>query len=65
MAHRNRPVPDKQAPIVLMQRVLSAPLIRREAVARGRALLASPWWCRTDEVAEQLARHTLAAGRRR
>ena len=39
---------------MLVERVLSAPLIRREAVARGRALLASKRWCHTDEVVEQL-----------
>jgi hypothetical protein len=44
--------------------VLSAPLVRREAVARGRALLASPRWCRTDEVVEQLV-HCMEADRLR
>jgi len=39
---------------VLVERVLSAPLVRREAVARGRALLASNRWCYIDEVVEQL-----------
>ena len=40
--------------MVLVERVLSAPLTRREAVARGRALLASARWCHTEEVVEQL-----------
>ena len=63
MPHPNHPLPDKRPPVVLVQRVLSAPLIRPEAVARGRALLASPWWARTDDVADQLVR--TMRGRRR
>ena len=62
--HRYRPVSDKRPPVVLVERVLSAPLIRPDAVARGRALLASPSWCRTEEVAEQLV-HALRRGQRR
>ena len=54
MAHTNRPLRAQRAPVVLVERVLSAPLIRREAVARGRALLASNRWCHTEEVVEQL-----------
>jgi hypothetical protein len=46
-----------------MERVLSAPRIRREAVARGRALLATPRWCRTDEVVDQLV-HAMRVDRR-
>jgi hypothetical protein len=53
MHHRDQ-VPARRPPVVLLERVFSAPRVRREAVARGRALLASPRWCRTDEVVDQL-----------
>ncbi|MEO7836685.1 MAG: hypothetical protein ABIS21_03460 [Acidimicrobiales bacterium] len=36
--------------------VLAAPAVREEAVCRGRTLLASPQWCRADEVAAELMR---------
>ncbi|HUR17698.1 MAG TPA: hypothetical protein VMZ51_02020 [Acidimicrobiales bacterium] len=36
--------------------VLASPSIRDEAVCRGRTLLASPQWCRADEVAAELIR---------
>jgi len=36
--------------------VLASPSVRSEAVCRGRTLLASPQWCRADEVAAELVR---------
>lgn len=36
--------------------VMAFPPVRREAVSRGRALLASTGWCRADEVAAELVR---------
>ena len=36
--------------------VLASPAIRQEAVARGRQLLASPCWCKAEEVAAELVR---------
>lgn len=36
--------------------VLASPAVRNEAVCRGRRLLASPQWCRADEVAAELVR---------
>lgn len=34
--------------------ILAAPAVRADAVARARRLLASPSWCRAEEVAEEL-----------
>ncbi|HZQ27604.1 MAG TPA: hypothetical protein VFA94_07890 [Acidimicrobiales bacterium] len=34
--------------------LLVAPVVRPEAVARARQLLASPSWCRAEEVAARL-----------
>lgn len=36
--------------------VLASPAIRQEAVARARRLLASPCWCKAEEVAAELVR---------
>jgi hypothetical protein len=38
------------------------PSVRHEAVGRARLLLASPAWCRADEVADRLI-DCLVAGR--
>ena len=34
--------------------LLTSPIVRPEAVARARQLLASPSWCRAEEVASHL-----------
>ena len=47
-------VAGRSVPARVLDRVLSTPSVRAAAVARGRALLASPAWCRADEVAAAL-----------
>ena len=42
--------------------LLRAPVVRPDAVARARRLLASPSWCRAEEVADRLV--TCFVGRR-
>ena len=37
-----------------LEAVMNSPAVRPEAVARARELLASPSWCRAEEVASHL-----------
>jgi hypothetical protein len=48
------PHPDAALRPMLLTVVRALPPVRHEAVGRARLLLASPAWCRADEVADRL-----------
>jgi hypothetical protein len=50
----DRPQPDALLTPVVKLVVAALPSVRPEAIGRARLLLASPAWCRADEVADRL-----------
>ncbi|HEV7887552.1 MAG TPA: hypothetical protein VGO92_08330 [Acidimicrobiales bacterium] len=48
------PQPHISTAELRLDTLLTSPVVRPEAVARARQLLASPSWCRAEEVASHL-----------